>query len=160
MRVAVDDVIRTRTTMYIKKRIPTPPQDPSCGGSLISQEFKPRYNLSDTILGYRTILIRTTEFEGRLLHSSWKAPDLDCIELKVSEDRLDEHGLPDGHFSADVVDVLVGPPAASLFDIPSDYLEVSPSQHEKLRNPSFVKGEDAERTDDIYFRNHRVADKP
>ena len=98
--------------------------------------------------------------------TEWRAPDLDCATLRLTEDRRDPDGTVTGHFEVQPVRVTLGTLASALFDVPSDYTEKSLSQmHDAIvnhfGNPSRPMIESVrkrlEQEDAAYLANHRAA---
>lgn len=167
VRAEVDDSLRANTTLYFKDRPAPAPSvpDPQCGFSRLSPAANPRY-LGEVgeVLGIRTVAIQTEQRLGSesVLNTVWRAPDLDCAVLKMTEDRRDETGIT-GHFEMQVVKVLVGTPEPRLFEVPLDYTEVSPSQMANARIASAGRPmppgmrQRLEQQDQQYLANHQSA---
>src|SRR5689334_24128912 len=70
---------------------------------------------------------------GTFLTTVWKAPDLDCATLKMTEDKKEPDGTPTGRFELEGISVALGPPPGALFDVPANYTEMSPMQMDTAR---------------------------
>jgi hypothetical protein len=173
VRVEVHDALRINSTTYGNRSavLPTPVSDPQCGLSQLSPSIRPTLLGEAEVAGLKTVVIQTTtqlESGEVLVRKDWRAPDLDCVVLKLSEDRQDSAGTVTGHFEIEPVKVTAGTPAPGLFEIPADYVEKSPSE---MRNAIVQKFGDAglpthdkiqqrlEREDSAYFANHRAFGK-
>ncbi len=170
-QVTVDDSLRAKTTLYFRNSPPPtrPKPDPKCGFAKLSTAAKPSYRGEAALLGVRTVVIQTEEqIEGgdSFLRTQWQAPDLDCAVLLVSEDRRDNSADVTGHFEIRAQKVTLGTPDPKLFEVPHDYIEMSPSQmHEALTKQRFDPGRPVpesmrrrlEREDQRYFENHQAA---
>lgn len=175
VRVQVDDVLRLRTTLHGKGEPPPrpPAKDAQCGVSRIVQGAKPFFVGEEMLLNTMTVLIRTEHSspDGEMYRNTvWKAPELDCATLRMSEDRIDRTtGKVTGHFEMKVRSITNGPPDERLFTIPADYVEKSPSQ---MQLAQLARMEDTapstpesmrrrlDREDQQYFENHRAAGVP
>jgi len=125
--VRIHDGTKSRTTYYYANSgIPGPVMDPQCGFKAISPEANPVVAGEEPIFGYKTVIIQTRT--GPYENSVWKAPELDCATLKMTESRRDTTGTIDGKYELQGVSLTAGPPAPRLFDLPADYAEMSPSQ--------------------------------
>ena len=60
--------------------------------------------------------------------TSWRAPTLDCRELRYLEEQLDENGQVTHTFERVATKVTLGDPDPALFLIPGGYREIPPSQ--------------------------------
>ncbi|MGO9211463.1 MAG: hypothetical protein ACLP2H_15210 [Terriglobales bacterium] len=132
MKMRVDDALKAKTTMYMQGPAPThpPAADPQCGISHLAPQVKPTVIGQETILGFATVGIQT-EMQGpdeSSVMKEWRAPDLDCAVLRMSEIRRNPAGETIGKFRYEALKVTLGPPASELFAIPADYAEKSPSQ--------------------------------
>jgi hypothetical protein len=164
-RVSVDDTSRTRITMYTKSVAGQPVPDPTCGFGRIPATLKPKLKAKEIVLGFATIVVETDD--GPLLTTTWKAPDLDCAVIKMTEDRRDEQGTVTGHFELQALQIKLGPPDPKFFDIPREYVEMSPSQQAiARRNATGATGpilppanEALQQRDARYFQNHQQAGK-
>jgi hypothetical protein len=167
MKVRVDDALKAKTTMYMHGPAPSHAAalDSMCGISHLSPGAKPAYIDPEEVLGYATIGIQT-EMQGpdqSFLTKEWRAPDLDCAVLRMTEVRRDAFGAVTGEYRYEAEKVTVGPPAPELFKIPPDYTEKSPSQMEsailqQVGDPDRPVPERVrkrlEREDQRYFENH------
>ena len=71
----------------------------------------------------------TSKSEGQsIMVEEWLAPGLDCLPLRVSATLQDSNGSVIGRDVEDVSSVRLGEPDGSLFEVPSQLTERSPSQ--------------------------------
>ena len=126
--VKVSDFLKAKTTLYRKKTSPRQPPayDSLCGLSLIAPGANPVLKGTDEVLGYKTVVIETQQ--APYVNTIWRAPELGCAALKVSEDRRDEHGAVIGHFEMQALSIKEGAPDRALFTIPTSYTERSPRE--------------------------------
>jgi hypothetical protein len=80
----------------------------------------------DWILGYEVVKV-TTQYSvsnaRKMTIESWMAPTLGCYSLRRSEVNSDGP-----HNEFETTDVVEGDPPSSMFEVPADYVERSPSQ--------------------------------
>ena len=158
-RVTVDQINGLKTTVFLPNRaVSSPPlSDRLCGFSQISPAMKPVNKGTEEVLGFRTVIIQTEE--GPYLHTAWRAPDLDCATIKLTEDRKDDGGQVTGHFELLASQIIVGPPDARLFNVPAEYKEVPPSAMDAAaRKGSPVSANMAQllhERDLKYYENHQ-----
>jgi hypothetical protein len=167
---SVHDRLRLKSTLYLPGSPMAPAKDPQCGLSHISKTVNPTYAGEDEILGIRAVKIRTesrTDDESNV-DTTWFAPDLDCVGVRVVADRFDKDGKPDGHFEMRATEITRGTPDAKWFVIPGDYAEKSPSQMQAALwgdgvppNPAVSEQmkRRTQREDQRYYANHRDAGK-
>ncbi|HYM13825.1 MAG TPA: hypothetical protein VEU62_24005 [Bryobacterales bacterium] len=164
--IFVDDRLAATTTHFdLSQRAYRPTTDPQCGFTRLTQKAKPRVKGEEDVLGFRTVVIQTES--GPFLTTDWKAPDLGCATLRMTEERRDgPRGDATARFELSAVSVTVGSPDPALFEVPASYTEGSPSQ---LANASAARMGRAvpERAlkrlaerDQRYFENHRQAGVP
>lgn len=162
-KVVVDDTVRMKST-YLRQTKPDHPlQDSICGAAAISPAVRPVVNSGEQVMGYRTVAIETHERVGgkeEYVHTEWRAPDLDCAVIKVSENRVSEDGKVSGHFDMMTFEITMGPPDPKLFNIPDDYGEVSPSAMQEARRKALGLPpvpprvlESLRKRDSLYFQN-------
>lgn len=162
--IFVDDTLGATTTLYdfgASGSLQPPPADSQCGLANIGSALKPSMKGEDVVLGFKTIAIQTED--GPYLNTVWKAPDLDCATLKMTEDRKGPNGSPDARFDLAAVSVILGTPAPALFEIPATYTEMSPKQQESAQAARLGRTlpESSlaflERRESQYAENHRLA---
>ena len=135
-RVLVDDTQRLKSTRNVSlSPLEARAADPMCGLSSIGPKLKPRYKGTVQIMGFKAVIIETQE--GPLLHTDWKSPDLDCYEIKTTEERRDDAGELIGQFEREAVDIKTVTPDPKYFTIPEEYREASPSEMEAARRARF-----------------------
>jgi hypothetical protein len=129
--VKVNDLLRATTTLYRSSNsTPQPPAfDAQCGFSRIVPRANPLLKGTAEVLGYKAVMIETQE--APYVSTVWKAPDLDCATLKITEDRRDENGVVVGRFETQTLSIKMGTPDPALFDIPTSYSEQSPLEMHK-----------------------------
>jgi hypothetical protein len=128
-KVTVNDSLRAITTWYYPEwRLRRPPAiDPKCGFSRLSAAAKPLFKGEDTVLGFKTVMIQTQA--GPYLNTVWKAPELDCATIKMTEERRNtDTGDIDGKFEIYATSIELGSPDRKLFEIPISYSEKAPSE--------------------------------
>lgn len=171
IRVDIHEGLRIKSTLYRKDTpAPRPPApDAQCGISHLSRSVSPVYVGEGDVLGFKTVILQTTtRMEGgeTFVRKEWRAPDLDCVVVKVSENRLDQSGNTTGQFEIDPVKIVLGNPDPASFEVPSDYSEKSPSQMRNavvnaFGNPTKPMRENMrkrlEQEDAAYSANHRAA---
>lgn len=82
-----------------------------------------------TILGYEVVKVtRRIEDANIVTIEEWVAPALDCYPLRSVTSLRAKDGTPGPRNEHEVVVVIPGEPEASLFEVPSNYTERSPSQ--------------------------------
>ena len=111
-RISIDDIAHARTTMYTTPAGRPTSADPTCGFGKIGAAVKPVLKGTEEILGFKTVVTQTDD--GPYLTTTWKAPDLDCKVVKMTEDRRDQNGTITGHFELQALQITLGPPHASL----------------------------------------------
>ena len=123
-RVSVHPLTETITTMWLSEK------------STDFHRFKQNPNCLDgaqpaaLILGYDVWLKDTTRpFRdgGQLKERSWVSPRLNCFPLRI-ETVMELPGEPDDNSAQTVITVTEEEPGPSLFEIPSTYVEKTPSQ--------------------------------
>jgi len=72
------------------------------------------------------------------VNTVWRAPDLDCVTLKVTEDFL-EDGKVTGHFEKETISVKAGAPDPALFNVPASYVERSPVEIHRMLGDVYAK---------------------
>lgn len=102
-----------------KQALTNPPSNcVSPGGTLVGY---------DAIHGYKVAIVRAPQ-HGSMRLTVWKAPSLGCALLR----SLSENRQPDGSYTrvgeTKLVSIVAGDPDPSLFDVPSGYPAVMPSQ--------------------------------
>jgi hypothetical protein len=170
VQVEIHDDLHAKRTVYETKGPPplAPATDAQCGLSRLGLAISPTYAGEAEVLGFRTIAIHTTEtLDGSesYFRTEWRALELDCVTIQLTEERRDGSGNLTGHFEVKPVRIAVGPPAATLFDVPSDSVEKSPSQmHDaivgqfELATPMLESiRKRLAREDAAYFANHQAA---
>lgn len=80
------------------------------------------------VQGYRVAVVKWPQLAGATRYTAWAAPQLACQTLE----SLSEAPQADGTFApvgkTKVVSLTIGEPDASLFDVPSSYRSVMPSE--------------------------------
>jgi hypothetical protein len=167
IQATIDDNLQATTTMYMPpSAAPLPrPRDPKCGLSRMIASTHPVYLGDDTVMGYKTVILQSEERldDETLLNWDWKAPDLDCIDLRLSADFLDSNRTVTSHFELRVVKIILGQPDPALFPMPQGYTEKSPSEMDDAVTPATAKyrqskqrAERLKRQDEKYFANHQA----
>jgi hypothetical protein len=161
-KIVVDDTVRMKSTYLRQTKSDHPLHDSTCGATAISPAVSPVVKGEEQVMGYMTLVIETHERVGKeeYVHSEWRAPDLDCAVLKISEDRMGEAGEVSGHFDMITSEITQAPPDPKLFNIPDDYAEVPPSAMHEARGkalalppaPSRVL-ESLRKRDSLYLQN-------
>lgn len=81
------------------------------------------------ILGFAAYGYTQSRRTSRVSRStSWRAPTLDCRELRYLEEQLDENGRVTHTFERVATKVTLADPDPALFVIPDGYREIPPSQ--------------------------------
>lgn len=122
-RIAVDPSTESLTTTPYSEKIvahlATPPS--ACG---------PNPTPGPTILGYTTVVVKTTlpgPPDTKIERTTWEAPQLNCFALQYTVVLHQS----DSSFSRNTREALLvkeGEPSAAMFEIPSGYVERSPSE--------------------------------
>lgn len=84
-----------------------------------------------TMLGYRVVRVSSNVPgpHGSSARETWKAPGLGCLALKDTWSRTDPRtGASYTYRLIQVLTIIEGEPSATLFSVPADYVERSPSQ--------------------------------
>ncbi len=161
-RVLIDDSARVKTTWFFEPKASSPSADPVCGFHTLSASAKPALKGEENVLGFRTVVIQT-EIGHEFLTTVWRAPDLDCTVVKMTEVRRNERGDVTGRFELEPTLITVGPPDAKQFDVPPDYVEKSPVETELARragDPRSPRGDNLpaslQQLESRYQENHRT----
>ena len=89
-----------------------------------------------TVLGYQTYrLIEDTRFPPNLIKSAerWVAPELNCFALRQRVCKVHVEGAVAPCNTREATSIVAGEPDTALFEVPSKYVERSPSQrHQEL----------------------------
>jgi hypothetical protein len=132
---------------------------------------KPRYGGEREVFGFKTVATQTGQRVGDDFYSrsEWRAPDLDCMVLRVVEERRDARGNITGHFGIEAAKLILGAPDPKPFEVPDVYTEMSPSPMYAavVRATAFAAGtlegtkenirRRLERKDQEYRKNHEAA---
>jgi hypothetical protein len=133
-RIRIEDRVRSKTTwvgiQHGSRRVTT---DPQCGFARMMPETKARMVGESQLLGVRTVVVeaehRLGDPSGQFYKTTtWTSPDLDCVTLKMTETRYEKDGTASGSFEMVVDKVVLGPPDPALFEVPTEYTELKPSQ--------------------------------
>ena len=122
-RVSIDPLSESVTTYKLteseKKELSA--DVPSCPTSDSST--------NSTFLGYPTVLDHEQKILGsrQIDEDKWLAPSLNCLALKRSYKVFDSGKLV-GQTTEEVVSLSAGAPDPSLFEVPTNYTERSPSE--------------------------------
>jgi hypothetical protein len=92
-RIDVHDDVKMMSTYYLDS-VDRPPSDPNCGLSRLAVTAKPALIAHIRVAGFNTVEIRTES--GPYVTLDWKAPDLACETLRMSEYERAEDGTPTG----------------------------------------------------------------
>jgi len=127
----VNDLQRSKTTTFLepaavqsKRR---PPADATClHPRVVSGANYVVKGQADAFFGLRTVLIQYDNDD--VLTSQWESPDLNCLILKQIDEFRDKNGVVFSRLERVPIGVERGEPDAQLFAIPTDYIEVLPSE--------------------------------
>lgn len=120
-RVSVDPTTRSITTYSLPQSPLSLSESKTCNASAGAQH--------STILGYEVVKVeeKANSMPGDTAsYESWRAPTLDCFALYESASPTPDLNGPT-HTTRQVVFLTEGEPASSLFSVPADYTERSPS---------------------------------
>jgi hypothetical protein len=164
--VYVLDDLKLKTTTPLPP--PAKPNDvsqvainPSCAGISYQSVFLKK----DTFLSYDTYVYQrtgSTPQGGTQTITYWFAPQLDCVMLESYLEVKEPSGVSKT-FRNYTTSVQIGEPDPSLFIVPDEYTEVSPSGMENARAKALGRSalpdrvvESLRRRDDAYIKAHQA----
>lgn len=133
-RVMVDDTVGLKSTFYYSKRESVFPRlqlmknDPTrrCLTGLAGEQTHTGLAEDDSILGNPVVKMVT---EGPNRHTRWLSPQLGCIEVMARHDWSAGTGAQVASTALSTPDYIkLGEPDDRLFEVPSSYEEVKPSE--------------------------------
>lgn len=164
-RIRTDEILRLvtalRTAFVFSEDLPVVTARSNCSLDFTGRRVFSYADEGTKFLGYRVVVERRQAGLRRM--TSWRSPELGCVELRRLAEFLDSDGRVTDASELKAVRVAVGDPVEGLFSVPLDYEHVSFS--EAFRRSAKAMGrtvDDAEilrfRSMDEAWRRRRIPD--
>lgn len=148
-RVTVDYATESTSTYPLPSNYLTmlAKQASACSGGQASSE--------PPILGYQVVLVHDGHTYGNgasNVHDRWEAPALNCFALRTVDFKTEKPGEKAPHNEAEVTNIILGEPDPTLFSIPQNFGERSPSQrHAEFERRFGLRAPTPPQADQVYF---------
>lgn len=132
-KVTVSDRQKTKSTLHYPADQPVaiPQVTDRCG---LSMQNVGTFVGTEDIGGFTTFrytsIFKQSDTES-VTTNYWLAPRLDCSVLNTVAEKKDGTGVVQNRFERKTVNLTFGEPELALFQVPSDYAEVSPSEQQR-----------------------------
>jgi len=152
-RVAVDYATESTSTYLLPSNYSAmmAKQASACSATAASSE--------PPILGYRVVLVHDGHTYGNgasNVNDHWKAPELNCFALRRVEFATRKPGESAPHNEAEVANIVLGEPDPTLFSIPQNFVERSPSErHAEFERRFGLRAPTPPQADDVYFSSRK-----
>jgi hypothetical protein len=152
-RVAVDYATESTSTYPLPSNYSAviAKQASACGAAAGSSE--------PLILGYHVVLVHDAHTYGNgasNMRDHWEAPELNCFALRSVEFATKRPGENAPHNEAEVTNITLGEPDPTLFSIPQNFVERSPSErHAEFERRFGLHAPTPPQADDVYFSSRK-----
>ena len=111
------------------------------------------------ILGFQVVLVHDGHLYGNgaaNVRDRWEAPELNCFALRSVEFATKKPGESAPHNEGEVTKIVLGEPDPTLFSIPQNFVERSPSQrHAEFEKRFGLHAPTPPQADDVYFSSRQ-----
>lgn len=151
-RVAVDYATQSTSTYPLESRYATLMAEQASACKAVGESGEP-------VLGYQVVLVHDghTYANGmRNVHDRWEAPALNCFALRSVDFATRRPGTQAPHNEAEATNIILGEPDPTLFSIPQNFVERSPSErHAEFERRFGMSAPTPPQADEEYFSSRQ-----